>query len=55
VWQAGQKILEEFEDLVDVRLVQFKGAIECSPIVLIQVEFETIKVWNATIHSLDHP
>jgi hypothetical protein len=54
VWKAGQKILEEFEDLVDVRLVQFKGAVECSPIVLVQVEFEAIKVRNAAIHSLDH-
>jgi hypothetical protein len=54
VWKAGQKILEEFENLVDVRLVQFKSGVECSPIVLVQVEFEAIQVWNAAIHSLDH-
>jgi hypothetical protein len=55
VWKAGQKILEKFENLVDVRLAQFKSAVECSPIVLVQVEFEMIQVWNAAIHSLDHP
>jgi len=54
VWKTGQEILEEFENLIDVRLVQFKSVVESSSIVLVQVEFEAIKVWNAAIHSLDH-
>ncbi len=54
MWKTGQEILEEFEYLIDVRLVQFKRAVESSPIVLVQVEIKGIKVWNAAIHSLDH-
>ncbi len=54
MWKTGQEILEEFEYLIDVRFVQFKSAVESSLIVLVQVEFEAIKVWNAAIHSRDH-
>jgi hypothetical protein len=52
--KACQKILEKFEDLMDVRFVEFKSAVQCSPVVLIKVKVETIEVWNAAIHTLDH-
>jgi hypothetical protein len=54
VWKACQKILEEFEDLTDVRFVEFESAVLCSPVVLIKVKVEKIEVWNAAIHTLNH-
>ncbi len=52
--KAGQEVFEEFEDLLEVGLVEFKGAVECSPVVLIKVEMKAIEVWNAAIHTLNH-
>jgi hypothetical protein len=52
--KAGQEILEEFEDLFDVRFVQFEGAVESKSVVFIEVKIVAIKVWNAAIHTLDH-
>jgi hypothetical protein len=52
--KAGQEVLEEFEDLPEVGFVEFKSAVESSPIVLVKVEIEAIEVWNAAIHTLDH-
>jgi hypothetical protein len=54
VRKACQKILEDFEDLTDVRFVEFESALQCSPVLLIKVKVETIEVWNAAIHTLDH-
>jgi hypothetical protein len=52
--KASQKILEEFENLPKVRFVEFEGAVQSSPVVLVKVEIEAIEVWNAAIHMLDH-
>jgi hypothetical protein len=49
-----QEILEKVEDLFEVGFVKFKGAVECSPVVFVEVEIKTIKVWNAAIHTLGH-
>jgi hypothetical protein len=54
MWKTGQKIFKKSEYLPDVRFVLFEGAVECSPVVLIKIEVETIEVWNAAIHMLDH-
>ncbi len=52
--KACQKISEEFEDLPKVGFVKFKGTVQSSPVVLVKVEIEAIKVWNTAIHMLDH-
>jgi len=52
--KARQKIVEEFEDLFKVGFVNFESAVQSGPIPLIKVEIETIEVWNAAIHTLDH-
>ena len=55
VWKAGKQIVKQFENLVDVRFVEFKGAVKRSPVVFVQFEIETVEVWNASVHSLEHP
>jgi len=52
--KVGQEILEEFENLFEVRFVQFESAVESKSVVFIEVKVEAIKVWNAAIHTLDH-
>ena len=52
--EAGQKILEKFEDLSDIRFVKFEGAVDSFPVVFAEIKVESIKVWNAAIHTLDH-
>ena len=52
--KACQKILEKFEDLLDVRFVKFEGAVQRFSVVFVDFEMETIEVWNAAIHTLDH-
>ena len=47
--KACQKIIEEFENLFKVGFVNFESAVP-----LVKVEIETIEVWNAAIHTLDH-
>ncbi len=42
VRKTCQKILKESEYLTDVRFVEFEGAVQCSPVVLIKVEVEPI-------------
>ncbi len=54
VRKACQKILKEFENLSDVRFVQLERAVKRCPVVLVQFEIETVEVWNAAIHTLDH-
>ena len=52
--KAGQEILEKFEDLLEVGFVKFEGAVESFSVVFVEVEVESIEVWNAAIHTLDH-
>ena len=52
--KACQKIPEEFENLFEVGFVQFEGAVESFSVVFIEVKVESIEVWNAAIHMLDH-
>ncbi len=52
--KACQKIVEEFENLFKVRFVNLESAVQSSPVPLVNVEIETIEVWNAAIHMLDH-
>ena len=54
MWKAGQKVLEEVEDLLEVRFVKFKSAIESVPVVFAEFEVEFFEVWNAAIHMLNH-
>ncbi len=49
-----QEVLEKVEDLLEVRFVKFEGAIECFSVVFIEVKVESIEVWNAAIHMLNH-
>ena len=49
--KACQEILEEVEDLFEVGFVEFKSAVECSPVVFVKVEMKAIEVWNAAIHT----
>ena len=55
VRKACQKIIEEFENLFKVGFVNFESAVQSGPVPLVKVEIETIKVWNAAIHTLNHP
>jgi hypothetical protein len=52
--EACQKIVKEFENLFKVGFVNFKSAVQSSPVPLVKVEVEAIKVWNAAIHTLNH-
>ena len=52
--KAGQEILEKFEDLLEVRFVKFKGAVESFSVVFVEVKVEFIEVWDAAIHALGH-
>jgi hypothetical protein len=54
VWKADKEILEKFENLDDVRFVEFKCAVEGNPVVFVQFEVKMIEVWNALIHTIDH-
>jgi hypothetical protein len=53
-WKAGKKVLEKFENLNDVRLVELKSAVECDPIVVGKFEIKMIKFGNASVHPVDH-
>ncbi len=50
MWETCQKVLEKVEDLLEVRFVEFKSAIESVP----DFEVEFFEVWNAVIHTLNH-
>ena len=52
--KAGQKILEKFENLLEVGFVKFEGAVESFSVVFVEVKVEFIEVWNAAIHALGH-
>jgi hypothetical protein len=52
--KACQEIPEEFENLFEVGFVKFEGAVESFSVVFIEVKVESIEVWNAAIHTLDH-
>jgi len=54
VRKACQEVLKEVEDLSDVVFVLFECAVKHCPVVLVQFEIETVEVWNAAIHTLDH-
>ena len=54
MWKTCQKVLEEVEDLLDVRFVKFEGAVDSFSVVFVEMKVESIKVWNAAIHTLDH-
>ncbi len=54
MWKADKKILEEFENLNDVGLVEFERAVEGDTVVFIQFEIETIEVRDAVVHTVDH-
>ncbi len=54
MWKTCQKILEKVEDLLEVRFVKFKRAIESVPVVFAEFEVEFFEVWNAVIHTLNH-
>ena len=54
MWKACQKVLEEVEDLLEVRFVKFKSAIERVPVVFAEFEVEFFEVRNAVIHTLNH-
>jgi hypothetical protein len=54
MWKACQEILEKFEDLFEVGFVKFKGAVESFSVVFVEVKVESVKVWNAAIHTLGH-
>ena len=44
VRKAGQEILEKFENLLEVRFVEFEGAVENFSVVFVDFEMETIEV-----------
>jgi len=52
--KACQEILEKFEDLLEVGFVKFEGAVESFSVVFVEVKVESVKVWNAAIHTLGH-
>ena len=52
--KACQEIFEKFEDLLEVRFVKFEGAVESFSVVFVKVKVESVKVWNAAIHTLGH-
>jgi len=52
--KACQEIFEKFEYLLEVRFVKFKGAVESFSVVFVEVKVESIEVWNAAIHTLNH-
>ena len=52
--KACQEIVEKSEDLLDVRFVKFEGAVDSFSVVFVEMKVESIKVWNAAIHTLDH-
>ena len=54
MWETCQKVLEKVEDLLEVRFVKFKSAIECISVVFAEFEVEFFEVWNAVIHTLNH-
>jgi hypothetical protein len=54
VRKAGQKIPEQLEHLVKVRFVELEGAVKNFYVSFFNFEMETIEVWNAAIHTLDH-
>ena len=54
MWETCQKVLEKVEDLLEVRFVEFKSAIESVPVVFADFEVEFFEVWNAVIHTLNH-
>ncbi len=54
VRNAGQEILKKFENLLEVGFVKFEGAVESLSVIVVDVEMETIEVWNAAIHTLGH-
>jgi hypothetical protein len=54
MWKTCQKVLEKVEDLLEVRFVKFKSAIESVPVVFAEFEVEFFEVWNAVIHTLNH-
>ena len=54
MWETCQKVLEKVEDLLEVRFVELKSAIESVPVVFAEFEVEFFEVWNAVIHTLNH-
>ena len=52
--ETCQEVLEKVEDLFEVRFVKFEGAVESLPVVFVEVKVESIEVWNAAIHTLNH-
>ena len=52
--KACQEIVEKFEDLLEVRFVKFEGAVDSFSVIFVEVKVESIKVWNAAIHTLNH-
>ncbi len=52
--KTGHEVLEKVENLLEVRFVKFEGAIESFPVVFVEVKVESIEVWNAAIHMLNH-
>jgi hypothetical protein len=47
VWKAGKQIVKQFENLVDVRFIEFKSAVKHSLVVFVQFEIKAVEVWNA--------
>ncbi len=54
VQEACKKVLEEFENLNGVRLVELESAVECDMVVFGQFENKTIEIGNAGVHPVDH-
>jgi hypothetical protein len=52
--KACKKVVKEFINLTDVGFMHLECAVQHCPVVLIQFEVETVKVWNAGIHTLHH-
>jgi hypothetical protein len=49
-----KKVMEKFEDLMDIGFVQLKSAVQSCPVVLVKMKVETIQVWNAPVHTLNY-
>ncbi len=54
VREAGKKILEESENLTDVRFIEFESAVQSSLVILVKEKVEAIEVQNVAIHMLNH-
>jgi hypothetical protein len=54
MWKAGKKVLEEFENLIDVGLEEYESAVKSDKVVFIQFEVEMIEVKDAVVHMVNH-